>query len=281
MKGRTLSSIFILASALALVIFSKYMVYPVGLSLLAIISVFEVIRVIGAHKNLAITIPAYLMAGAFPTLSFYFADEGSRLYLLLALAVSLFVYLFWLMTVSIFSRGRISFPTVSEVYVSVAYVIVSITSLSLLRYINSAVGVFFVVLAFVIAWVSDTGAFAIGVLFGKHKLIPEVSPKKTVEGAVGGIVFTVICSLLFGLGLDLILKDITVDYLVLGLCGFLLSVISQLGDLIASLIKREHGVKDYGSILPGHGGLVDRFDSVMSVSPILMIICLIWPPFSI
>ena len=280
MKGRTLSSIFILSSALALVIFSKYMVYPVGLSLLAIISVFEVIRVIGAHKNLAITIPAYLVAGAFPILS-YFVDKGNALYLLLSLAAAMFVYLFWLLGISIFSRGKITFPCVTEAFVAVLYVVVSVTSLSLIRYLERGIGVFFVVLVFVIAWVCDTSAFAVGVLFGKHKLIPEISPKKTIEGSIGGSVFTLILSLLYGLGLDLVLKDISVNYLVLGLCSFLLSIVSQLGDLIASLIKREHGVKDYGSILPGHGGLMDRFDSVMSVSPILMIICLIFPPFSI
>ena len=280
MKNRTISSIVILAIALALVIFSKYIAYPIGLSLLAVISVFEVIRVIGAHKNLAITIPAYIMAAAFPILS-YFVDKGNALYLLLSLAAAMFVYLFWLLGVSIFSRGKITFPCVTEAFVAVLYVGVSVTSLSLIRYLERGIGVFFVVLVFVIAWVCDTGAFAVGVLFGKHKLIPEISPKKTVEGAIGGIVFTLILSLLYGLGLDLVLKDISVNYLVLGLCGLILPVVSQLGDLVASLIKREHGVKDYGNILPGHGGLMDRFDSVMSVSPILMIICLIFPPFSI
>ena len=280
MKNRTISSIVILAIALALVIFSKYIAYPIGLSLLAVISVFEVIRVIGAHKNLAITIPAYIMAAAFPILS-YFVDKGNALYLLLSLAAAMFVYLFWLLGISIFSRGKITFPCVTEAFVAVLYVVVSVTSLSLIRYLERGIGVFFVVLVFVIAWVCDTSAFAVGVLFGKHKLIPEISPKKTVEGAIGGIVFTLILSLLYGLGLDLVLKDVTVNYLVLGLCGLILSILSQLGDLIASLIKREHGVKDYGNILPGHGGLVDRFDSVMSVAPILMIICLIWPPFSI
>ena len=280
MKNRTISSIVILAIALALVIFSKYIAYPIGLSLLAVISVFEVIRVIGAHKNLAITIPAYIMAAAFPILS-YFVDKGNALYLLLSLAAAMFVYLFWLLGVSIFSRGKITFPCVTEAFVAVLYVVVSVTSLSLIRYLERGIGVFFVVLVFVIAWVCDTGAFAVGVLFGKHKLIPEISPKKTVAGAIGGIVFTHILSLLYGLGLDLVLKDISVNYLVLGLCGLILPVVSQLGDLVASLIKREHGVKDYGNILPGHGGLMDRFDSVMSVSPILMIICLIFPPFSI
>ena len=166
----------------------------------------------------------------------------------------------------------------TEAFVAVLYVVVSVTSLSLIRYLERGIGVFFVVLVFVIAWVCDTSAFAVGVLFGKHKLIPEISPKKTVEGAIGGIVFTLILSLLYGLGLDLVLKDISVNYLVLGLCSFLLSIVSQLGDLIASLIKREHGVKDYSRMLPGLGGVMDRFDSIIASAGVLMVICMIASP---
>jgi phosphatidate cytidylyltransferase len=160
------------------------------------------------------------------------------------------------------------------------YVTVSITSLSLLRYLDRENGVWAVILVFVISWISDTAAFAVGSLLGKHKLIPEVSPKKTVEGAIGGIVFATFGSLLYGFGLDYIFENVAVNYLVLGVCGAILAVVSQLGDLVASLIKREYGVKDYGNIMPGHGGLMDRFDSVIAVSTILLIIFLSpFPPF--
>ena len=77
------------------------------------------------------------------------------------------------------------------------------------------------------------------------------------------------------------MEKITVNYVVIGVCGALLAVVSQIGDLIASLIKREHGVKDYGNILPGHGGLMDRIDSVLAVSTVLLIICILFPPFTI
>ena len=185
------------------------------------------------------------------------------------------------MGVSIFSKGKDPFSHISEVFCSVLYVVISVTSLSILRYLDRETGVFSVVLVFVIAWVCDTSAFAVGVLFGKHKLIPEVSPKKTSEGSIGGILFAVIFCLVYGFGVDLIVEGISVNYLVIGLCGLLLSVVSQIGDLIASLIKREHGVKDYGSILPGHGGFMDRFDSVLAVSTVLLIICMVFPPFTI
>ena len=234
----------------------------------------------GAEKKLVMTIPAYLFAAGFPIAAF-FINEDNVIYLLLGFAACMLVYLIWLMGVSIFSKGKDPFSHISEVFCSVLYVVISVTSLSILRYLDRETGVFSVVLVFVIAWVCDTSAFAVGVLFGKHKLIPEVSPKKTIEGSIGGILFAVIFCLVYGFGVDLIVEGISVNYLVIGLCGLLLSVVSQIGDLIASLIKREHGVKDYGSILPGHGGFMDRFDSVLAVSTVLLIICMVFPPFTI
>ena len=122
-------------------------------------------------------------------------------------------------------------------------------------------------------------AYFTGVLFGKHKLIPSISPKKTVEGAIGGVVVAVLAFVLFGVILEQF-ATVNVNYFILIPTGVLLAVVAQIGDLIASLIKREHGVKDYGNILPGHGGIMDRFDSILAVSSILMIICLVCPPFT-
>lgn len=278
MKNRVTTSVAILAAMLTVVIFSEFIVYPLALALLAIIATFEVLRVIGSHKILTLSIPAYLISAAFP-LTAYFVDSNNSLEFLLILAAAVFVYLVWLMGVSVFSKGKIAFSKVSEMLVGVTYVAVSFTSLSLIRYINHNFGVFLVVLVFVISWTCDTAAFAVGSLIGKHKLIPEISPKKTVEGAIGGVVFSALLCALYGLGLDLVIEKIQVNYLYLVLFGIILSVVSQLGDLIASLIKREYGVKDYGRIFPGHGGVLDRFDSVLAVSTILLILSIVFPPF--
>jgi phosphatidate cytidylyltransferase len=278
MKNRVITSVAILAAMLTVVIFSKFIVYPLALALLAIIATFEVLRVIGSHKISTLSIPAYLISAAFP-LTAYFVDSNNSLEFLLILAAVVFVYLVWLMGVSVFSKGKITFSKVSETLVGVTYVAVSFTSLSLIRYINHNFGVFLVVLVFVISWTCDTAAFAVGSLIGKHKLIPEISPKKTVEGAIGGVVFSALLCALYGLGLDLVIEKIQVNYLYLVLFGIILSVVSQLGDLIASLIKREYDVKDYGRIFPGHGGVLDRFDSVLAVSTILLILSIVFPPF--
>lgn len=279
MKNRVLTSVAIIACALLVVILSDFIVYPLVLALLAVVAVFEILRVIGAHKFLAISIPAYLISAVFPITAFFVNADG-KLEFLLVLAACIFVYLVWLMGVSVFSMGKIAFSKVSEALVGVTYVSVSVTSLSLMRYINRDFGVFLVVLVFVISWVTDTAAFAVGSLIGKHKLIPKVSPKKTVEGAVGGVVFSALLSTAYGLVLDLILNNIQVNYLYLLIFGAILSVVSQIGDLIASLIKREYGVKDYGRIFPGHGGIMDRFDSVLAVSTILLILTIVFPPFA-
>lgn len=278
MKNRVITSVAILAAMLTVVIFSEFIVYPLALALLAIIATFEVLRVIGSHKISTLSIPAYLISAAFP-LTAYFVDSNNSLEFLLILAAVVFVYLVWLMGVSVFSKGKIAFSKVSETLVGVTYVAVSFTSLSLIRYINHNFGVFLVVLVFVISWTCDTAAFAVGSLIGKHKLIPEISPKKTVEGAIGGVVFSALLCALYGLGLDLVIEKIQVNYLYLVLFGIILSVVSQLGDLIASLIKREYDVKDYGRIFPGHGGVLDRFDSVLAVSTILLILSIVFPPF--
>ena len=160
-----------------------------------------------------------------------------------------------------------------------AYVVAAFSSLSVVRLIEN-VGIYCLGLVLVTAWITDTFAYVVGSLIGKHKLIPEISPKKTVEGSIGGIVFSMIGTMLYGLLISLF-TDITPNYIVLAIAGLILSVISQVGDLIASLIKREHNVKDYGSILPGHGGIMDRFDSILSVSTATMIISLIFTPFTL
>ena len=111
-------------------------------------------------------------------------------------------------------------------------------------------------------------------------MIPEISPKKTWEGAIGGIFFTVVAFLAYGIIVSFITTDVRPNYIVLAVLGLLLSIVSIFGDLVASLIKREHGVKDYGFIFPGHGGVLDRFDSALAVAPILFAICMLFPPFA-
>ena len=280
MKIRTLTSAIILAVMVPVLIFSKYLIYPIALAIFAVAAVFELLRVIGVHKNYKISIPAYVMAAALPVLTHdIFLDQNPELqknYMLFAVA-TVFMYMLYIMALAVFSDGELRFSKIAEVFLAVTYVVMSFTALCLLRYIRNGTWCFFLV--FLSAWGTDVGAYCVGSLIGKHKLLPKVSPKKSIEGAIGGTVFAILLFMLYGFSVSKF-TELTPNYLLLGIEGAMLSVISQIGDLIASLIKREYGVKDYGRILPGHGGIMDRFDSIMAVATPLLGICLIAPPFT-
>ena len=130
-------------------------------------------------------------------------------------------------------------------------------------------GIYMVWLIFISSWICDTCAYLSGMAFGRHKLTPVLSPKKSVEGAVGGVLGSALVGALFG---HLLLNGIFEDQEMALICAVLCAagaVISQIGDLAASGIKRDHGIKDYGRLIPGHGGVMDRFDSVLFTAPII------------
>jgi phosphatidate cytidylyltransferase len=280
MKKRTITAVFILLVMIPIILLSKYPIYSIALSALAVMATYEILHAIGVEKNWYLSVPAYILAGVFPFAS-YFVTAQTRFTYLLTIAALLYVYMIYIMGVAVFSKGRTSFKVIAEVFLSITYVIVSFTSLSMIRYIDKDIGLYKLLLVFIVAWVCDSMAYVVGSLFGKHKLIPEISPKKTVEGAIGGIASAVIAYMLFGLILDLAIPNMKVNYIVLAVFALVLSVVSQLGDLIASLIKREHSIKDFGNLLPGHGGIMDRFDSIMAVSTILLILSIVFPPFTL
>ena len=279
MKIRTITSCVILAVMVPILLLSEYLIYPFALALFSLAAVFELLRAIGVHKEWKISLPAYFMALALPFFTHdIFLDQNpeiQRNYMLDAVAVT-FGYMLYIMALAVFSKGKLKLSVVAEVYLAVTYVVISFTALCLLRYIRYGDLCFFLV--FVAAWGTDSGAYVAGTLFGKHKLIPEISPKKTVEGAIGGIFLSTLVFIIYGICIEQ-LTDVDANYFILTVSGILLSVVAQIGDLIASLIKREHGIKNYGNILPGHGGIMDRFDSILAVSTPLIMLCLICSPF--
>jgi phosphatidate cytidylyltransferase len=125
-------------------------------------------------------------------------------------------------------------------------------------------GFFFLLLAFLLAWATDIGAYGSGRLWGKHKLAVDLSPNKTQEGAVGGVCASMLVSII-----AFILTPLSATLAEAALLGLLASLAGQIGDLVASAIKRQTGIKDFGSLLPGHGGVLDRFDSFLLVAPLV------------
>lgn len=277
MKTRILTSIGIAVVGVPLLIFSGTVAFPIAISLFALIAAFELLRVFGIHKNVFISAPAYIIALALPIGSYLLKGTMTvEEYLLLSLLV-FFVFLIYLFSVAVFMRGALKFTEISAAFVTLFYMILSFTALTILRGLPS--GAWLLGFVFMGSWGCDVFAYFTGVLIGRHKLIPEISPKKTIEGSVGGIVFATLGFLLLGFIMSKT-SEVTPNYIVLLVAGIVCSIVSQIGDLIASLIKREHGVKDYGRLLPGHGGIMDRFDSALVVSAMLMIICLLYNPFA-
>lgn len=167
------------------------------------------------------------------------------------------------MAVMVFIHGK---AKCSETLSAAAITVFISASMLSLVFIRDRFGAYSVILPFVVAWLTDTGAYFAGSFFGKHKLVPQISPKKTIEGAIGGILLASAAVAVFGM---IFAERVTgiADILKLVAVGAIGSVVSQIGDLAASCIKRDFGKKDYGTALPGHGGFMDRFDSVLFAAP--------------
>ena len=265
MKTRVITGICMAAVLLPVAYFSGTWAYPIVLALLAAVGCFEMLRCIGIHKNLWITLPAVLAGAAMPLLAKALPDACFTLLGIVTAGV-----MFWIFSVSLFSHGKLPIDTAGMAFLGLFYVIWGFCAMALLRQIP--MGQYLFVLPFVGAWVSDTFAYFTGRLLGRHKLIPDVSPKKTVEGAVGGVVFAMLGFALFGFIVGK-LGGGTPDYFALVILGLPVSLVSIVGDLVMSLVKRRYNIKDYGKLFPGHGGVLDRFDSVLATAIILYLLC--------
>ncbi len=275
MKTRILTALVMAAVGIPLLIFSQYIIYPIAAGILAAFSIYEMSGVIGVRKNLALTVPAYIVTLATPIFAYLFSHRVTDfIFIALLVIVAVMLYMFGYAVVK---RGEVKFADVATHFTTFTYITVAFAAITLVRYLPY--GVYCFALVFVGSWVSDVFAYFVGCAIGKHKMIPEISPKKTWEGAVGGVFFTVVAFLVYGIVISLVTTDVRPNYIVLAVLGLVLSVVSIFGDLIASLIKREHGAKDYGYIFPGHGGVLDRFDSALAVAPVLFAICMFFPPF--
>lgn len=147
---------------------------------------------------------------------------------------------------------------------------------SIVRIHGTDKGRFLILIPFVLAFLSDSGAYFAGLKFGKHKLAPVISPKKTVEGVVGGVLGAVLGMILYCLILSAFF-DMDVNYLYAVVYGVLGSVGGVFGDLCFSVVKRQTGIKDYGNLIPGHGGILDRFDSTIVIGPLTEVLLLLLP----
>ncbi len=230
------------------------------------IAAYEMTHAVGTGGRSRIVWYSVVFAAATPVIVFYRGLSGIYTTVFAALLLLMFLDL-------IISRGKSSssnFSDIGTVLFSAVLIPLMFSCLMLLR-MDENHGRVFVMMPLIAAFSSDTMAFFTGRLFGKHKLAPHVSPKKTTEGALGGLAGGVAGMLLMGLVLKFALCY-DINFLVMALFGLVGSFFGQLGDLSFSVIKREYDIKDYGKLLPGHGGVLDRFDSVLFVAPLFWLL---------
>ncbi|MBO5416863.1 MAG: phosphatidate cytidylyltransferase [Clostridia bacterium] len=268
MKTRIITAIVAVCVLLPVLYFSNTVVICVALAAVTVISLYEMLKCIGINK-LYVSAPLYAFGLAFPFLVRYMEN-------LYHVATIAFIcgafYLMYLFTLAIMSHGKIKFSDAATIFTVSLYIIAALNSILYVRDFGEN-GKYIYLLIFLGAWITDSFAYFTGVFFGKHKLIPDVSPKKTIEGSIGGTVFCAISFVVLGIVTDAFFgTEANLIFLAIG--GIIAAIISQIGDLIMSVIKRHYGIKDYGKLFPGHGGMLDRFDSILAVSLCIAMMCM-------
>ena len=267
MQKRVITAVVAIAIFLPILIWSNTVVFALAMGVLCAIASAEMLRCVGLSRLYPISIPMIALGAVLPVLP-YWLERATLEHIGVTALVVASLYLFAVMT---FSHGKVTLQHVGNALLTGFYIIAAFCAMSALRY-RTAVGEYVYLICFIGAWVTDTFAYFSGYLFGKHKLIPDVSPKKTVEGSIGGTLFCVLGMLLYGFIIQTISGgDVSANYLVLGVSGLAIAVVSQVGDLLMSAIKRTYRIKDYGRLFPGHGGVLDRFDSVLAVALVLAV----------
>ena len=260
---RLMSSVVLVILALVLLLTGDG-VLALGMQILSLIAFRELTKACGViaegQKNNALEAVGY--AGI---VLYYLVVYGSEnpVYWVGMLAL---IFL-GMMFVYVFSFPRFRAEQVMTAFFCAFYAPVLFTFIFLTR--NLPNGIYMVWMIFISSWICDTCAYLTGMAIGKHKLAPVLSPKKSIEGAVGGVVGSALVGAAFGyFALERVFADQNVTWIAALICG-VGAVISQVGDLAASGIKRNHDIKDYGKLIPGHGGIMDRFDSVLFTAPII------------
>lgn len=254
---RLMSSVIIVVVALAVIIPGKDILFA-AMMVISLIGLFELYKVIGIEKSVLGIVGYVADIAWFLLVRFSMEDMG----LMLLMASIMLV-----MAVYVFATPKYSDSQVAMAFFGIVYVGMMLSYIYQVRSLDD--GLWLIWLIFVGSWGSDTCAYCTGILIGKHKLAPKVSPGKSIEGSVGGVIGAALLGVIYALIVRNKLTGIDNPIIAFSVIGAASSVISQIGDLAASAIKRNHNIKDYGHLIPGHGGILDRFDSVIFTAPIV------------
>ncbi len=256
-KTRLLSGIVLVLLAVAVLYQGGYTT-AVAVLLLSIGGLFELLRIYKLH-NTSMGILAYLI-----TIIYYGLLIFNQTEFIIPLMV-LFVLL-------VLSMYVITFPRYKDVdamatIMSFFYVVVTMSYVYQIRELTY--GGALVVMIFICSWGNDTCAYCVGVTMGKHKMTPMLSPKKSIEGLIGGIVGAAVLGALYGIFFNKSVYELSNAPIIFAIVGAVGAGFAVIGDLAASAIKRNNNIKDYGKLIPGHGGIMDRFDSIIFTAPVI------------
>ena len=261
LQSRVLVAVIGVPVLVWVVLWAPSVVMLIALAILAGIGAMELQKCVSGgvkEKNLQEISVIYAMT---VVLWYYWQPEHMEM-LLVAEVVSAFCY-------AIVKAGEVKFSqTMAALFGSIA---IGYSFSAFLRMEAAGIHRAYLLLPFILSFACDTFAYFAGCAFGKHKLAPKVSPKKTIEGSIGGMAGNVVCGLIFAFVMDRWFGG-SIGYGAMALLALLCSIVAQVGDLSFSLIKREFGIKDYGHLFLEHGGVLDRFDSVLFVTPVIEII---------
>lgn len=254
---RLRSSVILMLITITTIVLGGNVLFGTVLAI-SLIGMMELYRTIKINKSL-LGIIGYLACIALDFLILYQYEQYNMVLFIAFLLILLLIY--------VFTFPKYSSEQVSIVFLGLFYVGVMLSYLYKVRVIED--GAYLVWLIFIGAWGSDTSAYCTGMLIGKHKILPKLSPKKSLEGCIGGVIGAALLGILYGTIIKNQITGITNPQFAFAIICGASSIISQIGDLAASAIKRNHDIKDYGKLIPGHGGILDRFDSIIFVAPIV------------
>lgn len=259
MKTRIIVATIGIPLLLVVLLFLPEYATAVLVAAISAVGAYELLHPTGTVRNIPAVVLCVIM-GIAVTVWCYWGSPQRFLHP----AVIIFVVLLFILLLKYHAQFRFEqMCTAMFGGIILPYLFNALTRIQLMEY-----GRFLILVPFVAAFSSDSGAYFVGCAIGKHKLAPSISPKKTIEGAIGGLFSGVLGMIVYALILDFVF-NFHVNYLFAVLYGLAGAAVCVIGDLAFSVMKRQSGIKDYGNILPGHGGVLDRFDSMALVAPVM------------
>ena len=267
MKQRVIAGVGILVGILVFSLVAPKWMLALALGGLMSVGAYELLERTGLVREKRLVLYAMIAAFGTAVWSYFGARYAFGVLGIIAFCAVLFLEMMR-------NHVKINFQKIAMTFMG--GLIVPYLLCSLIRIHTMTIGRYVILIPFIVACVNDTGAYFTGMLLGRHKLAPVISPKKTVEGAVGGVLLAMLGMALYAAILDLFF-DFHVSYGFAMVYGLLGALCGMFGDLCFSVIKRQCGLKDYGNLIPGHGGVLDRFDSMLLVGPLVEALLILIP----